>query len=75
MSKKENYDVALSGKKWQVKKHGASRASKKFDTQKEAIGYGKKQAKESKGELYIKNRQGKIREANSYGKDPHPPKG
>lgn len=75
MSKKENYDVSPSGKEWQVKKHGSSRASKKFKTQKEAIDYGKKRAKKSKGELYIKNREGKVREANSYGNDPYPPEG
>lgn len=75
MSKKQNYDVSPSSDKWQVKKHGASRASKKFDTQKKAIKYGKKQAKKSKSELYIKNRKGQVRDANSYGSDPHPPKG
>jgi hypothetical protein len=75
MSKKENYDVSPSDNKWQVKKHGSSRASKKFDTQKKAIDYGKKQAKKNKSELYIKNRKGQVREANSYGDDTYPPKG
>lgn len=75
MAKKGNYDVSPKGDIWQVKKHGASRASKTFDTQSDAIDYGKNQAKKSNGELYIKNRKGRIRDANSYGKDPHPPKG
>lgn len=75
MAKKENYDVSPKDDKWQVKKHSASRASKTFDTQKDAINYGREQAKKSKGELYIKNRKGQIRDANSYGKDPYPPKG
>ncbi len=57
MSKK-NYDVSPNGKKWQVKKHGNSNASKTFKTQKEAINYGRKRAKQDKGELYIKNRKG-----------------
>jgi hypothetical protein len=73
--KKKNYDVSPNGDQWQVKQHGKSRASKNFDTQKEAIKYGKKQAKEGHGELYIKNRKGQIREANSYGHDPFPPRG
>jgi hypothetical protein len=75
MAKKENYDVSPKGDKWQVKKHKASRASKIFDTQNEAIKYGRERAKKMNGELYIKNRKGKIRNANSYGKDPYPPKG
>ena len=74
MSKK-NYDVSPNGGKWQVKEHGKSRATKNFDTQKEAISYGKRKAKEGKGELYIKNRQGQIRKTNSYGDDPFPPNG
>ncbi len=74
MSKK-NYDVSPNGKKWQVKQHGNYRASKIFKTQKEAIKYGKKRAKNAKGELYIKNRKGQIRNANSYGNDPYPPEG
>lgn len=75
MAKKQNIDVSPKGENWQVKKHNASRASKTFDTQKEAIDYGRDLAKKNKSELYIKNRQGKIRDANSYGKDPYPPKG
>jgi len=73
--KKKNYDVSPNDGRWQVKQHGKSRASKVFDTQKKAISYGKKRAKQSNGELYIKNRKGQIREANSYGRDPFPPKG
>ncbi|MGM0587122.1 MAG: DUF2188 domain-containing protein [Bacteroidota bacterium] len=75
MSKKKNYEVAPDGGQWKVKGHGNKRASKKFDTQKQAIDYGKKQAKKNKSELYIKNRKGRIRDANSYDKDPYPPKG
>ena len=75
MAKKKNYDVSPKDDKWQVKQHKASRASKTFDTQKDAIEYGRDKAKKAKSELYIKNRKGQVREANSYGKDPYPPKG
>lgn len=60
---------------WQVKRAGNSKASKVCPTQKECIGYGTQQAKKSGAELYIHNRQGKIREKNSFGNDPYPPKG
>lgn len=73
--KKPSFDVAPNGDKWKVQQHGSSRASKNFEKQSDAIIYGKERAKQDKTELYIKNRKGKIREANSYGKDPFPPKG
>ncbi len=60
---------------WDVKKSGADRASKHFDTQDEAIQWAKTVAKNQKAELYVHSKDGKIREKNSYGNDPHPPKG
>lgn len=60
---------------WQVKKAGAQKASKVCSTQKECIEYGIKQAKIEKSELYIHNKEGRIRAKNSYGNDPFPPKG
>lgn len=75
MSKKKSYEVAPDGGRWKVKKHGNQKASKTFDTQKQAIDYGKKRAKQDKTELQIKNRKGQIRDSNSYGNDPYPPKG
>jgi hypothetical protein len=61
--------------KWEVKREGAKRASKVTDTQAEAWVYSREKATETKGEAYLKGRDGKIRERNTYGKDPHPPKG
>jgi len=60
---------------WQVKKAGSSKASKVCSTQRECISYGKNLAKKSGAELCIHDRQGRIREKNSYGNDPFPPKG
>lgn len=48
---------------------------KHFDNQAEAIEWGKQVAQNQKTELYIHGKDGKIREKNSYGKDPFPPKG
>jgi len=61
--------------KWEVKKEGAGRASKVTDTQADAWKYAKNKARSSKGEAFLKGRDGKIRERNTYGNDPHPPKG
>ncbi|WP_077309371.1 DUF2188 domain-containing protein [Terribacillus halophilus] len=60
---------------WQVKKESAKRASAHFDTQKEAMRYGKDAAKKDKGEHFIHGKDGKIRERDSYGNDPFPPRG
>ena len=62
-------------KGWQVKIEGNERASVVTRTQKEAIQRGKEIAKAKAGEMFIHNKQGQIRERNSYGNDPYPPKG
>lgn len=60
---------------WQVKAEGASRATVRTETQKEAIERGKQIAMNQGAELYIHNKQGQIRERNTYGTDPYPPAG
>jgi uncharacterized protein YdaT len=67
--------VVPKGEKWSVRKAGASRASGTFDTQNEAIREARKIAKNQATELYIHGKDGRIRERNSFGRDPHPPKG
>lgn len=61
--------------RWESKREGAQRASKVTDTQADAWAYSREHAAESKGEAFLKGRDGKIRERNTYGKDPYPPKG
>ena len=60
---------------WQSKAAGASRASGVSDTQQEAWGRSKDLARKSGGEAYLCNRQGRIRERNTYGNDPRDIKG
>lgn len=72
---KPGQHVVPDGDKWAVRKSGSSRASGKFDTKADAIKNARRIAKNQKTELYIHGRDGKIRERNSYGNDPHPPKG
>lgn len=75
MSKTSVHVVTNPGGGWAVRKSGAIRASKTFETQAAAITYGKDVAKKATGELFIHRPNGLIRERNSYGNDPHPPKG
>ncbi|QIK40912.1 MULTISPECIES: DUF2188 domain-containing protein [Rhodobacterales] len=61
--------------KWESKREGASRASKVTNTQADAWTHSRQKATESQGEAFLKGRDGKIRDRNTYGKDPFPPKG
>lgn len=72
---KKGQHVVPSGGKWAVRKAGASRASNTFNTQQEAIARGREIARAQQTELYIHGQDGRIRERNSYGNDPYPPKG
>lgn len=74
MPKNTQHVVKIPSGKWAVKKGGSSKATKLHDTQKEAIDHGRKIAKNQKAELYIHDAGGQIREKNSYGNDPCPPK-
>ena len=74
MSKKGQH-VVPSGDRWSVRRAGAARASGTFATQREAIEHGRSLAQNQRTELFIHGRDGRIRERNSYGGDPNPPKG
>ena len=60
---------------WQVKGAGNSRATVVTSTQKAAIKIATGIAKNQKSEMVIHGINGQIREKNSYGNDPCPPKG
>lgn len=60
---------------WNVKGAGNSKATKIHKTQAEAKKHAIDIAKNQKSEAIIHGRDNKIRERNSYGNDPNPPKG
>lgn len=72
---KKGQHVVPSGGKWSVRRSGAARASETFGTQQEAITRGREIARNQRTELYIHDRDGRIRERNSYGDDPFASKG
>ena len=74
MSKKDLH-VVPSGGKWSIRIAGATRASRTFETQKEAVDSARERARRDGTELYIHGRDGRIRERSTFGRDPHPPKG
>ena len=71
----KNQHVTPHNGGWQVKGSGNSKATAVTKTQSEAISIAKSIAKNNKSEVVIHGTDGKIREKNSYGNDPFPPKG
>lgn len=59
---------------WQVKGAGNEKATKVTSTQKQAIGVAKGIAKNQQAEVVIHGQNGRIRDKDSYGNDPNPPK-
>lgn len=67
--------VTKVGENWVVKQEGAERASAIRETQSEARARAIEIAKHQGLEVVVHGVDGKIREKNSYGNDPFPPRG
>lgn len=74
MSKKNQHVVPHPGG-WAVKGEGNQRATSVHPTQGEAIAEARENAIRQQSEMLVHGRNGQIRERNTYGKDPYPPKG
>ena len=72
--KSRNIHVIPRNDGWAVRGEGNSRLTSVHDTQRDAIDAARKIARDEKGELVIHARDGRIRERDSYGSDPLPPK-
>lgn len=72
---KNNQHVVPLGNGWAVKGEGAARATVITSKQSDAISVARDIAKNNSSELIVHGRNGRIRERNSYGNDPNPPKG
>ncbi|MCC6504289.1 MAG: DUF2188 domain-containing protein [Aquimonas sp.] len=59
---------------WATKKEGAQRAGVVVDTQQEAIARAREQAQRENVEVVIHRKDGTVRDSDSYGRDPNPPK-
>ena len=60
---------------WAVLREGAERASKRFNTKEDAVRYARSICQGERVPLVVHRSDGTIREKNSYGNDPHPPRG
>lgn len=71
----KNQWVVRNGDKWCVRGEGNDRLTSTHDTQQEAFERARDIARNQGSEVFIQGTDGKIRERNTYGKDPFPPRG
>ncbi len=74
MSKRNQHVVPHQGS-WAVRGAGADRATAVHKTQSAAIDQARSIAQHQHTELLIHGADGRIRERDSHGRDPFPPKG
>lgn len=72
MSKRQH--VVPHGGRWAVRGEGNERVTSVHDTQAEAIEAARRIATHQRGEVVIHGSDGRIRDSDSYGRDPCPPK-
>ena len=74
MANKRNVHVVPHVRGWAAKREGASRVGSVHSTQRHAISAATKTARRERTEVVIHNRRGQIRDSDSYGLDPFPPR-
>ena len=70
----KNQYVVRVGDQWGVRGEGNQRLTSIHDTQRDAISVARDTAQNQRSELRIQGRDGRFRDADSYGGDPCPPK-
>jgi Uncharacterized protein conserved in bacteria (DUF2188) len=75
MAKKKPVHVTPREDGWAVIREGNQRASSVHPSQKEAEKVGRQAARKDQTEFLLHNRQGAIRQRDSYGSDPRSRKG
>jgi hypothetical protein len=75
MPKRGDVHVDPGDRGWRVEVEGGSRASSTHETQDAAWNAARRIAERNGSEALLHGRDGEIRERNTYGRDPHPPKG
>ena len=70
-----NQHVVPHAGRWAARGAGNQRVTKITRTQREAIDIAREIARNQESELLIHRPNGQIRDRDSYGNDPYPPKG
>ena len=71
----KNQHVVPHNGKWAVRGEGNSRVTRTYETQRQAESAARSIAKREKSEVVIHRPNGQIRDMDSYGNDPFPPRG
>jgi len=71
---KNQHVVPYDGDRWAVRGEGNKRVTSVHDTQKQAIDAARRIARNQGSEVVIHDRHGRIRDRDSYGNDPNPPR-
>lgn len=72
---KKNQHVVPAGDQWGVRGEGNERLTSRHNTQRQAAEAARDIARREQSEVVIHRPDGRIRDRDSYGNDPHPPKG
>jgi uncharacterized phage protein gp47/JayE len=75
MTKKDVHVTPRTEGGWSVQRSNAQRASSVHETQAEAENEGRRLARQDGVEFNLHGRNGRVREKDSYGNDPNPPRG
>ena len=71
---KKNVHIVPREDGWAVRRPHAERDSSRHDTQEQAIEAGRNTARRERTEVVIHRPDGRIRDRDSYGNDPFPPR-
>lgn len=74
MARKRDIHVVPHSDGWATRREGAQRVGVVTDTQTQAIERARQQAQRERVEVVVHRPDGTIRDSDSYGRDPHPPK-
>jgi hypothetical protein len=74
MSKKRDIHVVPRNEGWATKREGAGRAGSTHRTQRDAADAARERAKRDGVEVVVHRPNGQIRDSDSYGNDPLPPR-
>ncbi len=71
---KKNQHVVPHQGRWAVRGEGNSRVTSTYGTQRQAENAAREIARRERSEVVTHGRDGKIRDKDSYGNDPYPPR-
>lgn len=74
MSAKKDIHLVPHGDEWATRTEGATRIGSKHPTQADAIEQARDQAIRERVDVVIHRPDGRIRDSDSYGSDPNPPR-